>query len=859
MVTTVVGRIKRAIARRTRRGSIGLQGHIEGVANHELYGWAFDPSQSGLLRLGLFTSRGLVATTNNGRDRADVREAGFGDGRAGFGFILDEEVLAAIAATGGKVELRLLGGKEPLLAKFRFSADMLARYGLKPQRTQPPAPIDDPLLEKCRSRLFVELDMLASALKEFPNGSDRPLATPASEHKLHENLFAPLFPLSDALLMDAPEAPPALPGYLDFTRYRYRVDREFDTDTLPEERAHFLNWYLHGYGAVRQGRRIPLSRSEIVYLNAPIVMGGQRQSLTRAMWWSLSQQAARLAQFQADPGAWHTEACYWWAQEGAPALGVEDCLVPDFVADTLRLVAEDQREIAWPLSAFLHRFYRDSPGFHFLDGSFERDRQLLIFSLMLKALRRPDLLRYIPNRALEAAFVEPEDGGRAPFAEFVHDLLPELGDFTFDADRYTQFLRHKGFDFDIRSFLTIDSAGNRYHSAGLAPVQSTPVVDVQMIGPFEKASGLGQATRLSASAMERTGIDFNKVDFGLDNPAPEGFSTATEHGAYQRARVNLIHLNAESIPNAFAYEPDVFNGAYNIGYFFWELDSPAACHYLSFGLLDEIWVSSQYGVDIYQPHTDIPVTRVGMCFEDLDQPSREASRTFVRQQFRLKDDPFIFLVAFDSFSFVQRKNPIGVLKAFAKAFAGVPDVRLILKTQNRDRVGDPVQQNIWRQVEALMERDPRILLMNKTLSYEDLIKLKKGCDAYISLHRSEGWGFGMIEAMNLKVPVICTGYSGNMEFCSDETAWLVDYQMEELAPDDYIFVRKGQKWAEPDIADAARQMRAVYDQPEARRRKAEAAHAFVQENFSDRAIGQRYGARLREILNNLEERADEQR
>jgi glycosyltransferase involved in cell wall biosynthesis len=143
------------------------------------------------------------------------------------------------------------------------------------------------------------------------------------------------------------------------------------------------------------------------------------------------------------------------------------------------------------------------------------------------------------------------------------------------------------------------------------------------------------------------------------------------------------------------------------------------------------------------------------------------------------------------------------------------------------------------------------VVVNETLSYDDLLKLKSGCDCYVSLHKSEGWGFGMIEAMNLGVPVICTAYSGNMEFCTPETAWLVDYTLIPLAPDDYIFVREGQTWAEPDVADAARQMRAVKADAEGRRAKARAALAFVQQKFSAEAIAKRYQARLAEILTTL--------
>ncbi len=836
------GRRLRHVGRRFK--SDGLRGYIEGIAADEIHGWAYDPVQPEPLRLGLFTAQGLLATTIAMRDRPDVRAAGFGDGRAGFGFALSEELRRLIAASDGRVEIRTLGKEEKILGQYDFPESYFTRHGLKITSTPPPEPLDDPQLEKCRALLFAELEMLREA--QLVGGADA--LPPTGSFPLHQKLFAPVHATRNDSAELLPDEPPALPAYLDFTRYRCRVDKEFDTDNQPEERAHFLDWYLRSYSAVRQGRRIPLSREVIAYLNAPLIIPGERQKLTRAMWRQFSCQPHVFAALRSAGDGWYTEACYWWVKVGAPALGAEDCLVPGFIADTLSRLDGEQRDKPWPLTPFMHRFYRDMPGLHFLNGDFVRDRELLTLSLLVMALRQPYLLRYVPAASVTRALAHHENGGPSPFERFLRALLPQAENFVLSEEHYAALLRDMGFDLSSRSFMTTDLAGNRFHAAALPAVAQDEIVDVQMIGPFEKASGLGQATRLSAAAMKQTGLSLNKVDFGLDNPAPEGFSTITEHGGYKRARINLIHLNAESIPNAFAYEPDVFNGAYNIGYFFWELDSPAACHHLALELLDEIWVSSQYGVEIYQPHTDIPVTRVGMCFEDIAPPSRSEARDYVTRRFRLDGRKFVFLVAFDSFSFVQRKNPLGVLRAFRKAFEGDRDVRLIVKTQNRDRVADPAQQRIWAQVEALMAGDPRILLINETLPYQDLIRLKAGVDCYISLHRSEGWGFGMIEAMNLKVPVVCTGYSGNMEFCSDETAWLVDYELVEPEPNDYIFVRKGQKWAEPDIAHAAHQLRAVRDDPETRARKVKAAHAHVQEHFTARAIGKRYETRLREIL-----------
>ena len=106
-------------------------------------------------------------------------------------------------------------------------------------------------------------------------------------------------------------------------------------------------------------------------------------------------------------------------------------------------------------------------------------------------------------------------------------------------------------------------------------------------------------------------------------------------------------------------------------------------------------------------------------------------------------------MAFDSFSFVQRKNPLGVLQAFMAAFAADTQVRLVIKTQNRARVHDPVQSRIWDAVDKAVAADARIVVIDETLPYADLLSLKAGSDCSLSLHKSEGWGFGMIEAWRL--------------------------------------------------------------------------------------------------------------
>lgn len=829
--------LRSRLRHRLRRLGFGpaVSGHVEGLSGLDVTGWVVaGRGDRGNLAVGLCAGDAVLAEQRAGLYRGDVAAAGFGDGGSGFRFRLTEALIDAAGAAGGVLELRVLEGARPVLGQVALPRSSLGALDLTGL-----------VMAGCRSALAPEIGVLAAALAAAPAAEAAQAGMVTPDFARHGLLFTDrnLIPDDrDDLVVASGQT-----AYLDYVAARYRENERFDRRPGNEDNERFLYWYLTTYRA-HEPWRVPLAARDIAFLNAPVTMPNLRPSFTRAMWWRLSQQPHLMATLTPDRVEW---LIYWWCMAEAPGIGFEDCLVPERYAEMMQAIHPVRRLDAFGLSTFTEQFYLGHARFHLLDMGLAEHRRLLVLGLLVLAIGRPDILRYLPPQQVSALLEEPEAGPSAleRFAATLLEDRPDLPALT--AARYRGILQRQGFDLTSRSFLTVTPAGDRFHAAALPVPGGGPVVDVQMIGPFQKASGLGQAARLSQRIMEQTGYSVNAVDFGMDNPAPEGFNRVGALSGYQKAKINLIQLNAESVPLAFAYQPDVFSGAYNIAYVYWELDSPAICHYLGMGLVDELWVAADYGVQIYQKHMDKPVTNVGMCYEDVPEIDRKGARAFVDRRFRLKGDEFVFLVAFDSFSFVQRKNPVAVLEAFRQAFPDRDDVRLIVKTQNRNAVSDPPQLKLWRQVDAIMAADPRIRLINETLSYEDLLRLKGGSDCYISLHKSEGWGFGMIEAMNLKVPVVVTGYSANMDFCTPDTAWLVDYREMPLIPEDYIFVRRGQCWAEPDVADAARQLRAVYDNPAARRAKAEAAWANVRENFSDLAIARRFKARLDQIMADL--------
>lgn len=840
-----LGRVRRTLnqvinhrPRDFKKISAPFRGNVDGYGSGVLQGWVAPRrgSSDGGVRVGLFVAGGMVASSVANLHRSDVQAAGFGDGLSGFAFSVDEKMLETVTANGGTMHVRVLDKTDFEVGQYTFNIRDAGEYDA-----------DMPHIKLLRNLLYGDLSFLLELADKLP--ADAPLASSPKLEK-HDALFKYMsFGAEDR---PAKEKAAPLPAYIEYSKRRMRMERFLDTDGNPDDLDHCLNWYVNNYAKLRHGRRIPLSKDVIDYLNTPIVMGGQPHSLTRIMWWRLMHNRPLLAGMNLADHNWVNEVIFWWAFNEAREIYGEDCLVPRRYCDTLRAVHGTRNADRYPMSTFLDIFYSKNSEFKFLNPLHESDREALTLTLIVMAVKRPDFLRYIPSRSLLAAF-ESKDGAPSAFAKFVAALAgDDAPKEPLTYARLSALLRLEGYDLPSQSFLSVTPEGHRLEAAALPGLpDDDETVDVQMIGPFEKASGLGQATRLSQKAMEHTGLSVNAVDFGLDNPAPEGFSKVGVLSDYKRAKINLIHLNAESIPLAFAYEPDVFSDAYNIGYFFWEVNTPASCHYLGMEMLDEIWVSTEYGVSIYKPEAGKPVTNVGMCFEEVPDLNRESARDFVTRRFRFSGDEFVFLVTFDSYSFVQRKNPAGVLMAFQKAFSGVDNVRLIIKTQNRDDVSDPTQARIWKQVDAVVDRDNRIQVMNETLVYEDLLRLKKGSDCYISLHKSEGWGFGMIEAMNLKVPVVCTAYSGNLEFCNNDTAWMVDYKEAVLTDDDYIFVRRGQVWAEPDVDDAAAKMRAVYEDADARNTKVEAAWSYVQTHFAPKAVSVRYEERLREILATL--------
>jgi len=648
MARRQAGRVKRVLVPAPAQGH--FQGYVEGMQNDgTLRGWVYDrTTKKGRVAVGLYTGDTLIVPGYADIPRGDVRDANGCDRECGFSFTITDKMFRAITKAGGHASVRTMGTVEQTLGQVEIVVDI-----------SDPEP-DQNNLTACAHVLSNELAELASLLDDLPQDL-REGRAPLPD------IVQPPFSKHDAMFSTEQVIPEVSfsghPGYLDYIRYRSRLDDSFPVAPGMEAADRFLYWYLVFYRS-GQNLRVPMSATLLDYLNAPLVMGGQQHALSRAIWWCMAGRPDLMSKTNLNDRDSYLDILFWWANQQSTHMYYEDCLVPDRYADFLRGVHPTRRLDAFPLSYFTERFFNETSRLHFLRPATAEGRKTLALSMMVIAAQRPDLLRYIPRSIVNRLLAPGEDGGPSDFEGFVNDLrallpLPEdddgdkdddgekrvakpdlpaprkgdeddalaetQGPVSITRDAYTAALRTKGFDLVSYGFMTRDRDGNRFEAAALPPVDpDVPEVDVQLIGPLAKASGLGQATRQTADILRATGLGMRGVDFDLDNPAPEGFSTDTEIGEYGPAKVNIIHLNAESIPLAFAYQPDVFSGAYNIGYFFWELDRPAYCHYLGLEMLDEVWVSTEYGVEIYGKETGgKPVINVGMCYEDTPDITRE--------------------------------------------------------------------------------------------------------------------------------------------------------------------------------------------------------------------------------------------
>lgn len=358
---------------------------------------------------------------------------------------------------------------------------------------------------------------------------------------------------------------------------------------------------------------------------------------------------------------------------------------------------------------------------------------------------------------------------------------------------------------------------------------------INLLGHFKYDSGLQEEVLQQAAALNdlgyRTFLRDVPVSYPRD-PADGGRFTDPEAGG-----VTVVKLGAQ-LPLDEAYRRAGLHprpGVYRIVCWSWELEDFPREAVERAGLADEVWAVSEFCAESIR--RAMPGTPV------FAMPTVAAAHVFEpkpRAHFGLPDDRFLFLFLFDMASGMERKNPLGLIAAFRRAFPAGEPVHLAIKV-SRGHAHPAEFAELRRAADAA-----GVTLIDRILPRAEVQALLATCDSYVSLHRSEGLGLTMAEAMLLGKPTVGTAYSGNLDFMTDDNSFLVRYERVKLARD-YPPYPRGCVWAEPSVEHAAEQMRRVFADRAGAAAVAARGRATVAAVLSREAAAKRMAARLAEI------------
>ncbi len=472
----------------------------------------------------------------------------------------------------------------------------------------------------------------------------------------------------------------------------------------------------------------------------------------------------------------YDEFCWWYLTALAGACKIApSCLQPDIVAYLNETVSGGDA-FGLGVTRFLRLVRSKSNAYRqTFDLGNVIDRTLFIIELIASVL--PQNTQYLP---LFLPFLET-DGARPALLDRIFDALAgaaEPGHVRFsDAAAGTLPPRIRVRDGD-------------------APQ------DVLLIGHAAKDSGLARNFSMLAGALATEGVAFTGLDFDA-KAITVGEDLRRWSAACRPHPIVVFAVNAHDVPDFFAKDGDgILADCYTVGFFLWEVSRIPPVQELGVALVDEIWAPTAYVADIYAPYARTHV--VGKGLFRGDEPALTHIKTAAR------NGAFTFVTVFDFDSSIERKNPLAVVQAFRAAFRPEENVRLIVKTSH---VNLRHWSNASRHWERLLEAtagDPRIELVTSRYSGAQMTALVRDADCVVSLHRSEGFGYLVTDAMAFGVPVIATDYSGNADFCDAETSFPVPYRLIAVPPGAARWRCNDAEWADADVEAAAAQMRRVF-------------------------------------------------
>jgi glycosyltransferase involved in cell wall biosynthesis len=370
----------------------------------------------------------------------------------------------------------------------------------------------------------------------------------------------------------------------------------------------------------------------------------------------------------------------------------------------------------------------------------------------------------------------------------------------------------------------------------LPSMVDTKKLGVNFFGPSETADGIGRAALLNLQCLSDT--DFSIEKYVLSRPvALEKTRQLIITDSLVRSlpyKINYFHFSARWVPHYFAQlSAGALDGFHNIGYWVCEVPEIPEQWAKQFRFFDEIWTSSAFCQQAMSRSSNVPILLMPHPIEEFPMTERMKQR-----RAGVDCGVFTFLSIANVYSDAERKNILFTIRAFLNAFGDRQDVKLIVKTSNLEY--DPLLEG---KLKSIKEKHRNVEVVPGYVENDVIHGLYSQADAYVSLHRAEGFGLTISDAISRGIPVIATGYSGNADFCDGADTMLVDYALREIGHERLRY-RKHDAWAELEMGSATRSFAEMVESYRERLTLADRARTRVQRDFSIRSVSSLMQARL---------------
>ena len=356
-------------------------------------------------------------------------------------------------------------------------------------------------------------------------------------------------------------------------------------------------------------------------------------------------------------------------------------------------------------------------------------------------------------------------------------------------------------------------------------------IGIDLIGFPRGKLGIGEQLRSLLRLAIKAGYKINVIDCyhesdEIENDHSEFDEFISNEFKYPLRIYSLTQNHLAAL--IYRYGTQYFNNAMNIFHLAWEFESRPTQLDFVLKFSEQIWGISDFTSKSFV--NDFGIT-VKTMHNSVEIPKFEKKS---RKYFGIPEDKFLFCFSFDFNSWLTRKNPTAVIEAFKKAFPFNSNVGLVIKVSNVNE-----QSSLWSKIFESINDCNSIYIINEVLERDVLFSLFDNCDSYVSLHRSEGFGLGIAENMLLGKPVICTSYSGNIDFCNQKNSYLVDYELVKVVEGEYPF-SDGCNWAEPSVDSASKLMKEVYENKEMANLKMLQAKQDIERDFSIESLAKTF-------------------